>query len=182
MLWRKRLFSSYLANLKILRGCISLLGVIISPHGTFVRITKKWPFYQIVVSCASTQGLASRVQVRIQSIFSFRWGTLAQRTIWACPVWEPLWKVSLIWFSCYGVTVMSLGTGISSGCRVTQVHAGQSKVPVGLDFLQASHCTAASTHSCLGCASGTVLCWEIKAMDPCQLEGHFWRIKMSKSH
>lgn len=77
---------------------------------------------------------------------------------------------------------MGLGTAISSGGRVAQVHAGQSKVPVGSDFLQASHCTAASAHSCLGCASGTILCWEIKVMDPFQLEDHFSRIKMSKAH
>lgn len=77
---------------------------------------------------------------------------------------------------------MGLGTGISSGCRVTQVLAGQSKVPIGPDYLQSSHCKAASTHSCLGCASGTVLCWEIKAMDLCQLESHFSRTNMAKAH
>lgn len=77
---------------------------------------------------------------------------------------------------------MGLGADISSGVRVTQVHAEQSKVTVGPDFSQAFHCTAASAHSCLGCASGTFWCWDIKAMDPCQLEGHFSRIKMSKAH
>ena len=77
---------------------------------------------------------------------------------------------------------MGLGTDTSSGFRVTQVPAEQSKVTAGPDFSQASHCTDASVHSCLGCASGTFWCWEIKAIDPCQLEGHFSRIKMSKAH
>lgn len=77
---------------------------------------------------------------------------------------------------------MSLGTGISLGFGITQVDAEQSKGTVELDFSQASHCTAASAHSCLGCAAGTFLCWEIKTMDPCQLEGHFSRIEMSKAH
>lgn len=136
---------------------------------------------QIVASCASTQGVASRIQGRIVCLFPLLRYFCTENNLDLPSLGAPM-QVSLIWFSCYRVTVMGLGTGISSWGRVTQVHAGQSKVPVGPDFLQASHCIVANTHSCLGCASGTVLCWEIKAMHPCQLEGHFSRIKMSKAH
>lgn len=176
MIWRKgRLSSSQSAISKRLREWPSPLRAIISPWGHLMPVwglEKEGPLPNSDLY-ASIQGIAREVEATIQSpLFPLVWCPCTEN-IWICPAWEPLWRVLLNWCSGDTVNWMGLDTGISSGLRVTKVHAGQSKTGIGLDFSQVSHCMAASAHSCTGCASGTFLFWEIKAMDPFQLKAHF---------